>query len=332
MQHAPLPQSNLQISRLGMGCWQLAGDATWGPQDEVRSIEAVHAALDAGLNFFDTAEAYGDGRSEQVLGNALRGRRGSAVIASKVSPTNLAPRDLVAACERSLASLQTDHIDLYQVHWPSRDVPLHETWEAMARLKQQGKVRAIGVSNFGPGDLSDLLKLDPLPASNQLPYNLLTRTIERAVLPMCREHDIGVITYSALMWGLLADKYLDADEVPASRARTRHFSGDRPQARHGEPGCEAECFEAIGRIRSIARGLGVPMSELAVAWLLHQPGVMCVLVGLRSVKQVQSGLAALKVQLTQDVLDQLAAATDPIKRALGDNLDLWQPAAQSRYR
>lgn len=340
MQHVSLPQSDLRVSRIAMGCWQLAGDATWGPQDETQSIQAVHAALDAGINFFDSAEMYGfrGGASEQVLGKALKDRRGRdrAVIATKVAGEHLQPDELIAACERSLKHLQTDHIDLYQIHWPSRSVPLAESWGAMAKLREQGKVRAIGVSNFGAKDMAELLRLSHLPgakpATNQLPYNLLVRMAERAVLPICREHGVGVLTYSALMWGLLADKYLDADEVPAARARTRHFAGTRSQARHGEAGCETETFAAIGRIRGIAKSLNVPMSRLAIAWLLHQPGVTSVLVGIRNVKQLQANVAAADVQLSADVLAELDAATRPVKEAMGENMDLWQSAATSRYR
>jgi myo-inositol catabolism protein IolS len=331
VKYTTLPNTDIEVSRVAMGCWALAGDATWGPQDESDAVAGIHAALDEGITLFDTAELYGDGLSEQILGRALAGRRGRAVIASKFGPDHNAPDDLAAACERSLKYLGTDYIDLYQVHWPSRTVPLADTWAALERLRQQGKVRAIGVSNFGPGDLADLLGVGR-PASNQVPYNLLMRAVEFRILPACLAQGIGVLCYSPLMVSLLTGKYAAADEVPAGRARTRHFSSSRPETRHGEPGCEAETFAALGGIWQIAAELGRPMSDVALAWLLHRPGVTSVLGGIRNPEQARRNAAAAELMLPDDVLAELDAATEPVKQALGPNPDMWQGASDSRYR
>jgi myo-inositol catabolism protein IolS len=156
MQYRKLGKSDISVSVVVMGCWALAGDSTWGPQDADESIATVRAALDAGVNFFDTAEGYGGGDSESILGRALSGRRHEAVIATKVSRSHMSGDEVRRACERSLRHLQTDYIDLYQIHWPSRTIPLDETIEALERLREQGKVRALGVCNFGVRDLSDL--------------------------------------------------------------------------------------------------------------------------------------------------------------------------------
>ena len=331
MKYATLPNTDIEVSRVAMGCWALAGDATWGPQDESDAVAGVHAALDEGITLFDTAEMYGGGLSEQILGRALVGRRDRAVIASKFNPENNAPDELAAAFGRSLEYLQTDYIDLYQIHWASRTVPLEDTWAALERLREQGKVRAIGVSNFGPGDLADLLGIG-WPVSNQLPYNLLMRAIEFQILPACIAQGIGVLCYSPLMLSLLTGKYATADDMPAGRARTRHFSTGRPQARHGEPGCEAQVFAALGRIRQIAADLGRSMPDVALAWLLHQPGVTSVLGGIRNPEQARRNAAAAHLVLPGDVLAELDAATEPVKQALGSNPDMWQGAADSRYR
>ncbi|MHB9046056.1 MAG: aldo/keto reductase, partial [Pirellulales bacterium] len=223
MRYTTLPTTEIRVSVVAMGCWALAGDSTWGPQDEAESIEAVHAALDAGINFFDTAEMYGAGLSEQRLGRALVGRRDEAVIASKFNGEHMAPKDVVAACERSLRNLQTDRIDLYQIHWASHTVPLADTWAELLRRRDEGKVRAIGVCNFGAGDLAELLAIGR-PVTDQLPYSLLTRAIEYEVLPRCRQRGVGVLCYSPLLLGLLSGKYADADSVPDGRARTRPIS------------------------------------------------------------------------------------------------------------
>ena len=331
MQYTTLPNTDIEVSRVAMGCWALAGDATWGPQDESDAIAGIHAALDGGITLFDTAEMYGAGIAERILGRAFRDRRHRAVIATKFGPENNAPADLAAALERSLVHIGTDYVDLYQVHWPSRTVPLEDTWSALERLRQQGKVRCVGVCNFGPGDLADLLALGR-PVTDQLPYNLLWRAIEHRIRPACIAHHIGLLCYSPLAISLLAGKYASADQVPPGRARSRHFATDRPQARHGEPGCEAETFAALGRIRQIAEQLGHTMSDVALAWLLHQPGVTSVLSGIRNPKQARQNAAVAELVLSKDTLAELDAATRPVKEALGPNPDMWQGADDSRFR
>ena len=244
MEYRKLGRTDMDVSVVALGCWALAGGFNWGPQDEADSVAAVHAALDADINFFDTAEGYGEGgTSEQILGKALPARRQDVVIATKVSSTHLVPADVHKACDASLKRLRTDIIDLYQIHWPSRTVPLADTLGALDELKDAGKIRAFGVSNFGPQDLGELLAISR-PETNQLPYNLLWRAIEHDVQAMCTETEteaeigIGIICYCPILQGLLLGKFNSADEVPADRARTKHFSKDRPQTRHGQPGRE----------------------------------------------------------------------------------------------
>jgi len=243
MQLITLPNTDLTVSQLVFGCWGITSDFHWGERDEQESLDTIHAALDAGINFFDTAEAYGDGNSEKLLSKAFAGRRDQVVIASKMKPDSMTADLVVKAVERSLSRLGTDYLDLYQIHWPDREIPREETWNAMIKLCEQGKVRAIGVCNFGCGDLDDICPIQP-PITNQLPYNLLWRAIEHEILPRCKKDGIGVLAYSPLMHGLLADKYKTAAEVPDGRARSRHFNTDRQLARHGEPGCETETFAA----------------------------------------------------------------------------------------
>ena len=312
-----------------MGCWAFVGGALWGPQDEADSIATVQAALDAGVNLFDTAEGYGDGYSEEVLGRALEGYRHQAVIATKVSQPSLSGDAVQEACERSLQRLQTDYIDLYQIHWPSRTTPLAETMEALERLREQGKVRAIGVCNFGVGDLSNLLAIG-WAETDQLPYSLLWRAIEYQIRQKCLDEGIGILCYSPLIQGLLTGKFASPDEVPAGRARTRLFSTDRPLARHGEPGCEAEVFAALGTIRRISDAIGEPMAEVALAWLLHQPGVTSVLAGARYPDQIRQTAQAADLKLAPEIINALTKATDEVKRKMGRNPDPWQ--AKSRFR
>ena len=330
MQYRKLGGSGIEVSTIAMGCWAIVGDATWGPQDETDALAAIRAALDTGITLFDTAEGYGDGASEALLGRGLGADRDRAVIASKVSSGHLRPEQVIEACERSLKNLGTDRVDLYQIHWPSREVPLADTLGALETLRAQGKIRAVGVSNFGTKDLDDLSRQDTPIAANQLAYSLLSRAIEFEIQPRCVERGISILPYSPLAQGLLTGKFRTADEVPVGRARTRHFSGEREGARHGEPGCEAETFAAIAAIQEIAEELGRPMAEVSLAWLLHQPGVTSVLAGARDPRQVAENAAAAELRLSEPILARLGAATEPVKQALGPNADLWVTAEKAR--
>lgn len=329
MRTRKLGTSDLEVPVICFGCWAIAGDSVWGPQDERDAIDAIRLAVDLGMNFFDTAEGYGAGESEALLGRGLKGIRERAIIASKASPGHHEPAKLRAACEESLRRLRTDYLDLYQLHWPSREVPFADTWGAMEELIAEGKVRAGGVSNWGPRDLDELLQAGR-PASNQVSYSLLFRAIEYEILPRCIEEQIGILCYMPLMQGLLAGKFANADEVPPGRARTRHFSGDRPQARHGEPGAEEETFAAVRAIREIADGLGAPMAQVAIAWVLAQPGVTSAITGIRNPEQARANAAAAELELPPDVLEALDRITEPLKRLLGPNADMWQ--SDSRIR
>jgi aryl-alcohol dehydrogenase-like predicted oxidoreductase len=327
--HRTLGRTDLSVSVVSMGCWAIVGDETWGPQDERASIATIHAALDSGVTTFDTAEAYGQGYSEEVLGRALAGRRHEAVIATKVSGRNLSAAAVRQACERSLRLLQTDTIDLYQIHWPSRVTPLAETLAALEELRQEGKVRAVGVCNFGPGDLTDLLALG-WAETNQLPYSLLWRAIEHEIRESCVAAGMGILCYSPLAQGLLTGKFATAAEVPDGRARTRLFSGGRALARHGQAGREEEAFAAIARIQQISAEVGQPMPQVALAWLLHQPGVTSVIAGARRPEQIRETARAAGLALSPEVVQALTEATEPLKQSLGPDPDMWQ--AESRFR
>ncbi len=329
MKYRRLGTTNIEASVIAMGCWAIVGDETWGPQEEKQSLDTIAASLDAGANFFDTAEGYGAGYSEEMLAKALAGKRDRAVIASKVSRSHLTADGIRKSCEASLKRLGTDRIDLYQIHWPSRSIPLEESMRALEALKGEGKIRAIGVSNFAVKDLDDLLAVAGVE-TNQLPYNLLFRALEFEVLPKCVEAGIGVLCYSPIAQGLLTGKFKTADDVPEGRARTRHFSKSRPQVRHGEDGAEEETFEAIDEIRRIAQDAGAPMERVALAWLVAQPGVTSALAGARTPRQARDNAAAGDLELSPETLSRLAKATDKVKAKLGPNLDMWQ--AESRMR
>ena len=331
MQRRQLGNSALMVSPIGVGFWGIVGGDYWGAQDETDTVGAVQAALDAGINFFDTAEGYGNGYSEEMLGRALKGRRDEAIIATKVSTGNLAPATIRAACERSLKRLKTDTIDLYQVHWPNRNVPFEDSMAALLDLQSAGLIRVIGVSNFGVLDMPDMLQFGRYEA-NQLPYSLLWRAIEFDIQPQCVEGNISILPYSPLNQALLTGRYRNADEMPYSRTRTRHFRGDRRDSRHGTAGFEAETFAAVEAIREICADIGQEMVHVALAWLLHKPAVTSVLAGARNPRHIESNLIAGSLNLSEETMRRLDQATDDLKMKLGPDPDMWGTGPDSRYR
>ncbi len=329
MQFTTLGKTEIQVSTISMGCWAIVGGLNWGHQDQAESLKALRAAYDAGITFFDTAEMYGDGLSEQLIAKALGDIRTDIVIASKVSPQHFAPADLRQACERSLKNLNTDYIDLYQLHWPNRTVPLEDSIETLMRLQEEGKIRAYGVSNFGPNDLNTSLKQSAEITSNQLAYSLLFRAIEFDIAPICKREDVSILCYSPLLHGLLTGKFASINDIPEDRARTRHFnSGVWPQARHGEPGFEAEMMEVIEGLRSLSEGLGVSMANLALTWLIRQPGVASVIMGGRNADQVRRNAEAANTALSDEVIEAMDSISSPLKRLMGRNADMWQSVSR----
>ncbi|MEM6334135.1 MAG: aldo/keto reductase [Planctomycetota bacterium] len=303
---------------------------TYEGLDDDAGIATIRHAIDVGINFFDTAPGYGDGASEIQLGKALHGiPRDRVVIANKINTPTLCADDVYAECEKSLERLQTDYMDLYQIHWPKNVVPIDETLSAMEDLVKQGKVRVLGVCNFGVEDLAAAMEISDL-ATNQIAYSLLARAAEYEVRDLCVQHGAGILCYSPVAQGLLTGRFSHADEVPEERARTRMFSKDRPQSRHDEPGCEAEAFEAIAGISRVCQRLDVSMSDVALAWLLHQPGVSAVLAGSSRKSQVEQNAAAADIELSAADLAELDELTRPVKEMLGPNLDMW--VTESRIR
>jgi aryl-alcohol dehydrogenase-like predicted oxidoreductase len=323
-------KSKLKLSVLGLGTWPFAADGFWGDQDEKDSLATIRAALDLGINLIDSAEGYGAGRSEEIVGRALMGLREKAVIATKVSAANLGKADLTAACERSLLRLKTDYIDLYQLHWPNPTIPINETMEALNRLVEDGKVRNVGYCNFGARDLNRGIAKYESVVSNQLPYSLLWRAIEERIMPECTQKKIAILVYSPLSNGLLSGKYRTARDVPTGRTTTRLFSGERPNSRHGEAGWEAETFDTIAAIRKISEETAIPMPTLAIAWALNRPNISSVLVGARTPRQLEDIVKAAEMKLPVGVEDELTRVTESLKLRIGDNADLWEGRDKSR--
>ena len=322
MKYRTIGSTGLSVSQICLGCMGLVGPE----QTEKDSIATIHAAMDCGINFFDTARGYQSGKNEELLGRVIKGGREKVVIATKLN--KLEPARISEQCEESLRRLTTDHIDLYQIHWPVRDANYPEALSALEKLRRQGKIRAIGVSNFGVSYLRDILATGIRVEANQLHYNLIWRPIEHELQPLCVENGVSILCYSALNTGLLTGKFSSPDEVPPERTQHRLFSSKRPSSRHSAPGCERELFEALKRVREIADSLNEPMSVITSAWLLGRPGVASIIAGARFPEQVKENVRASEATLSEEVTALLTEVSEPIKAYAGKNCDQWEDVSR----
>lgn len=312
-----LGTSGIEITPIIMGTWQ-AGKAMWADIDDRETVRAIRAAFDAGITTFDTAESYGKGHSERILGEALAPVRDRVVLATKVASDHLGYDQVFEACRRSLQNLRTDCIDLYQIHWPagsfkSRTVPIEETMAALNDLKVQGRIRAIGVSNFSRAQLEEACRHGEI-VSLQPPYSLFWRHVERDAMPYCREKNITVLAYAPMAQGLLTGKFAKGHRFAKGdhRGRNRLFSREHAERVH----------RALDELRPIAECRGITLGQLALAWVIAQPG-SCAIAGARKAEQVLENAKAAEVRLTPAEMEEL----DRIGRNVTDNLDsdpvLW---------
>jgi myo-inositol catabolism protein IolS len=346
MKKRRMGNSDLDVSILGVGCFQFGGGNYWGPQEQKDVEEVVHRALDTGINYFDTAEVYNDGESERALGIALKGRRDQAIIGSKVTTANIEPAKLRAHCESSLNRLGTDYIDLYMLHWPLNPLSVkhyssdeqvianlpsvQEVFNTLNELKKEGKIRHIGISNHGIKQMGEVMATNVPIVANELAYNLLSRAIESDIIPYCDENQIGIIAYMPLQQGLLTGKYSTLDEVRPMLARTRHFHHSRTDSRHGEEGAELETGQAIQDIISIAAELQVSTSILSLAWVMANEHISTTIVGSRNLSHLHSNIQGATQQLDHKTLTKLNVVTEQLRLMLGNNPDYWENRHDSR--
>ena len=332
MEYVKLGKTDIDISELSLGCWSFAGGTYWGEQDDKDSIEVVHAALDYGINFLDTAEGYENGYSERVVGKALEGKqRDKIIIATKVSGSHFKADEMVKACEESLKNLQTDYIDLYYLHWPNMSVPFSETMETLYKLKKDGKIRAGGISNFGLKQLAmleDTGLVDMLEA-HQLPYNLFWRAIEYGIQQRTIELGMSNICYSTLAQGLLAGRYNSAADVPDNLKVVRFYS-DPQGIRHGGKGCEEEAFSALRELRALCDEAGLTLPQACLAWLKRQKGVTSLLTGPRNVDELKQNIMSVGVSISDEMADKMTAISEKVKVKIGGNTDMWMEGEKIR--
>lgn len=313
MKQKKLGYSDLHLSTIGLGTWAMGGGAWkfgWGPQEDTASIAAIHAALDQGINWIDTAAIYGHGHSEKVVGSAIKGIRDSLIIATKCGRVwegdsreigkSLKADSIRQEVENSLQRLGIDYIDLYQIHWPEPDGEIEEGWATIADLIKEGKVRYGGVSNFDLQQLKRAQAIHPI-ASLQPPYNMFRREIEHEVMAYCHENHIGIIAYSPMQAGLLTGKFTmeRAAELPASDWRSKHPFFNAPQL--------AVNLEVVAKLRGIAEAKSCSLSQLALAWVLRREEMTAAIVGARNPQQITETAKAASIALSDSDKDAIEA-------------------------
>ena len=316
VQTRQLGNSDMHITPIGFGAWALGGEWAygWGAQDDQDSIDAIHHALDLGINWIDTAAVYGLGHSEEVVGRALKGRANRPYVFTKCSQNwdanrrnyeSLKADDLRQECENSLRRLHVDVIDLYQIHWPNPDEDIEEGWQTLAKLKQEGKVRYIAVSNFSVSQMVRAMKIAPI-TSLQPPYSLIRRDVEAEILPFCEQHNIGVIPYSPMQAGLLTGAMTKERVANLSPTDWRSKNAQFREPQLSRNLAIADVLKEIGARHGRSAG------EVAVAWTLRLPAITGAIVGFRNPKQVDGVIGAMTFRLSQDEIDEIETRVQAI--------------------
>ena len=331
-----LGQTGLEITRVGFGAWAIGGggwEFGWGPQDDDQSLAAIHRALEQGVNWIDTAAAYGFGRSEQTVGRALEGMVDRPYVFTKCSLLqgpdrrvvhNLKRDPILREAEASLDRLGIDAIDLYQIHWPIPAADIEEGWTALAELKDEGLVRHIGVSNFDVEQLRRIQQIAPVETL-QPEYSLIERDAERELLPVAQAERIGVIVYSPMGSGMLTGR-MTSDRI----AQLADDDWRKHDERFRDPQL-ARNLELVERLRVVAERHSTTPGAVAVAWTLHNPAVDGAIVGFRRDDQVDPILAATNLELTDDDLDEIEARTRYARNIQGEDQPACEPMPSGAF-
>jgi aryl-alcohol dehydrogenase-like predicted oxidoreductase len=334
MQPREFGHTGLSVSPITLGSWPMSGDR-YGRIEDSEAVRTIHAALDQGITSFDTAPAYGGGHAEETLGAALVGRRDQAVITTKcgIVPSasgqpgrNASRASILREIDDSLRRLRTDHVDVYLVHWPDPNTPLEETMAAMDEVQRAGKTRLVGVSNFDVSLLEQAGKVRRVDVL-QVGYNLFDRRQEREVFPYCREHDIGVMAYGSLAYGLLTGGFSEETTFDANDWRANGVA-------FGQPILRGDNFRhnvrLVNRLRDeVARPKGLTVAQLALAWVVRNPTVTTAMVGARVPAEIEENVGAANVQLSdadaaeiEHVMDQAAGRVE-VFRPFSWAMEVW---------
>ena len=312
MEYRAFGRTGLDVSAIGYGCWEIGGG--YGHFDENEVVAAVQRALDLGINLFDTAEGYGYGQSERLLGKALGARRKEAIVVTKFGiyrPEGEWQRDsrretALAAIDRSLKALGTDYVDVYLIHWPDRETPLEESMGALEEIVQAGKARFVGVSNFTPDQIETCMATRRVDIA-QYGYHMFDRRLEREIFPTIEEHGIGLMTYGSLAHGLLAGAFTPETSFDEDDWRSNGIAFNIPLFTEE---VFARNVAAVDELKPIAARHGKTVAHLALRWVLSNPVVSVALVGFRRPVEVEEGAASLDWSLDQETLDEINAVFD----------------------
>ncbi len=287
---------------LGLGCWVFGG-AQWGGQEDADSNSAMQAAFELGVNHFDTAAGYGNGRSETLVGEFLRDKRDSVYLATKFFPGELTAEFVRKQLETARQRLQTDFIDLFYIHWPITGKDLRPVMAALEQARAQGQIGAIGVSNFSVEQMAQVSEVGTINA-HQLCYNLFWRAPEAEVIPYCIEHDIAVVTYSSIAQGILTGKFPREPQFREGdqRAKTVYF----------DPEVWPHVYAGVERLQALADECGRTLTHLAIRWVLEQPGIVAELVGAREATQMSDNAAALDGAIPAGVFTRMTAISEEV--------------------
>lgn len=319
MKTARFPNTDLEVSRIGFGCWGISGEKYWTGANDKDSIDAVNTAIEYGVNFFDVAPIYGFGHAEEVLGKALKYNRKNVIIASKCGliwdtmykiKNDLTSKSLFSEIDASLKRLGTDYIDLYQIHWPDYSTHIEETMEALNKIKKSGKIRYIGLSNFPIKLANDAMKYSDI-SSEQCLYNMFDRNeetyhniplyykTEEEMLPYCREKNIGFIPYSPLCQGLLTGKFNNANNFANFDVRVTNSNlfGEKLKQR----------LKVVSKLKSIGKEIEKPVSQIALNWLIENPVITTVICGSLNSEQSKENSTSPKWDLNEEIIQKINA-------------------------
>lgn len=321
-----LGSSDLMIGTVGIGTWSYGSNENdyWGKQEQSDVDMAVKCAIDKGINFFDTAIVYNGGRSEEALGKAIKGRRDKAVICDKIS-NRVEPEDYEDSVDLMLKHLDMEYMDLLLLHWPCKKIDDNKSrLDAMVKMIDTGKVKNIGVSNFGLKQLDSIKEFLPYVCANELGHNILSRGIETGIAQKCMENEIGIIGYSPLFQGLLTGKYKTIDEIPSNYARTRHFKSERGGSAKAGFDVEEEILIILEELKRISEKLNITPAQLSLAWSISKPGIAAAIVGSRNEKQLNSNVKAANLMLPQWAIDKIDEMSWPIVDKIGSSPDYYK--------
>lgn len=303
-----------QQKSLGLGCWVFGPDQ-WRGQAKAELLVAMTAALEQGVTHFDTASDYGKGLSEEVVGEFLVGKRERVFLASKVALDQMDAQLMLRRVEESLARLQTDFIDLYYIHWPRTGKDMRPLLEGLELARRQGKIGAIGVSNFSVAQMAQFAGVGKIDAY-QLGYNLFWRVAEREVLPYCREQGIALVTYSSIAQGILTGKFPRDLQLQAGDQRQGIVLFDDDVWPH--------VYEGVEQLKVLAQEVGRPLAHLAIRWVLHQEGINSALVGARTAQQVEQNVQALAGEIPPAVFERMTEISDQVIKNIPDTGNMYR--------